>query len=230
MSAASACADTLFRVEGRDRFRVGAHDMRGEITYSGTQHLYVKRVGHSTRYTALVDYTKVDQGARSKAVARFVSLLSSDGEQHDVTNDDPDYLTVLNQPFAVQLDAGTFHDLSQLKGTVPFDLPSPITGATLHGTIKKIADGIVGGTRVLGVAFEAKGPLSGALPDRPQLKLIGTITMRGTAYYAYGALGLVALKAVLAIDGTLATGNANDKVAIEYMRRLRSTALRTADL
>ena len=87
-----------------------------------------------------------------------------------------------------------------------------------------------GAHRVLGVAFEAKGPLSGALPDRPQMKLVGTITMRGTAYYAYNALGLVALKAILAIDGNLATGNASDKVAIEYMRRLRSTSLRTADL
>ncbi len=230
MSAAGACADSLFRVDGRDRFRVGDHTLRGEITYSGMQHLVVKRSGGVTRYTASVDYTKIDQGARSKQKATFVSTITRDGEQHDIENADPDYLTVLNQPFSVQLDAQTFADLTKLHGAVPFDLPSPITGAALHGTIRKITDGVLGGMHVLGIAFEAKGPLAGALPDRPQMNLVGTITMRGTAYYAYAGYSLLALDALLAIDGNLATDGAKDPVAIEYQRSLRSTALKTAVL
>ncbi len=227
---APACADGDFRVDGHDRFRIGSQDGSGETTYAGVQHITTKRVGRATRYTAHVTYTKTDRGTRSTATARFVSTLAPDGEQHDVTNADPDYLTVLNQPFAIQLDVATFRDLTRLVGAVPFDLPSPITGATLHGTIKRAVSSVTRTSHLLGVAFEAAGPLAGALPDRPNLKLVGTVSMRGTAYYTYTTYELVALTAVLAIDGTVASGGTNDSVAIEYLRRLRSTTLKAADL
>jgi hypothetical protein len=140
----------------------------------------------------------------------------------DEADADPEYLTILNQPFSVQLDTATMHDLHDLRSAVPFDFPSPMTGAVLHGTLRRLPDGALNGIRVLGVAFAARGPLNGALPNHPELLLGGTISMVGTAYYAYSDALLLSLDATLAIDGKVADHGAGDPVTIVYRRRIRS--------
>jgi hypothetical protein len=223
-SMAVADADQTYAVTGKDVFQIGGTDVRSEIAYNGTERLTIARDGANRRYVARVVYQRNDQTSQARNDGSFSSTVLPSGEQRDEANNDPDYLTVLNQPFAVQLDAATMHDLAQLHGSVPFDFPSPMTGAPLHGTLRHIADSTVNGHRVLGVAFDATGPLSGTLPDHPKMALSGSIRMIGTAYYTYGSALLLALDATLAIDGNLDDANRRDPVSIVYKRTIRATA------
>jgi hypothetical protein len=224
MTVAAASADQQYRVEGRDTFVIGARDMRSEIAYKGTQTLHVQNVRGGRKYVATVTYERNDQGAISRARGSYESTISASGDQADGANNDPDYLTILNQPFAVQLDAPTLHDLSHLGGSVPFDFPSPITGAPLHGQLRHAPDGVINGTHVLGVAFEASGPLHGSLPDHPEMSLSGTIVMKGTAYYTYADALLLGLDATLRIAGTVDGSSDRNRVEITYARSIRATA------
>jgi len=219
-----AGAEQRYRVDGRDTYQIGGHDVRSEIAYTGTGSLRVERKGRSRRYVARVDYERNDQGAHARVKGSFESTISDGGEQVDGANHDPDYLTVLNQPFAVQLDAPTLRDLSRLHGTVPFDFPSPMTGAPLHGTLRHINDAVINGMRVLGVAFDASGPLHGSLPDHPAISLAGHIRMSGTAYYTYADALMLALDATLSIGGNLNDTGAHAPVSIVYKRTIRAAS------
>jgi hypothetical protein len=227
-SAAAARADQAYAVEGHDVFLDGNRDVRSETVYRGMQRLTITRSGRATIYSALVEYDRAGEGGRQHQRASFSSTLLPSGEQRDGPGNDPDYLTVLNQPFAVQLDAPTMRDLAHVRRAVPFDFPSPMTGATLHGTLRRLPDAMVGATRSMGIAFEAKGPLHGALPDRPAMQLAGTITMTGTAYYAYGSALLLALDATLAIEGALDDTEHRSPVSIVYTRSIHSAEGREA--
>jgi len=219
-----AQADQRYRVDGRDTYQIGGHDVRSEIAYSGFGTLRIEQKGRYRKYTAHVEYDRNDQGTLARSKASFESTISDGGEQVDGRNRDPDYLTVLNQPFAVQLDAPTLRDLSRLHGTVPFDFPSPMTGAPLHGTLRHIGDAVINGIRVLGVAFDASGPLHGSLPDHPAISLAGRIRMSGTAYYTYGNALLLALDATLSIGGNLDDTGAHAPVSIVYKRTIRAAS------
>jgi hypothetical protein len=222
-SAAAARADQAYSVEGRDVFRLGNGDSKSKTLYRGVQRLTVSRSANgTTTYVAHVEYDKDGEGGRQHQRASFTSTLLPSGQQKDGPSSDPDYLTVLNQPFAVQLDAPTMRDLAHVKRPVPFDFPSPMTAAKLHGTLRRLPDALVGGARAMGIAFEAKGPLHGALPDRPTMALAGTITMKGTAYYDYATALLVALDATLTIDGNLDDSAHRAPVSIVYARSIRS--------
>jgi hypothetical protein len=224
VTAAAARADQAYAVEGRDSFRAGNGDMRSETTYRGVQRLTIRRARGKTTYDARVEYDREGDGGKQHQRASFTSTLLPSGEQKDGPGNDPDYLTVLNQPFAVQLDPPTMRDLRHVTRAVPFDFPSPMTGATLHGTLRRLPDAMVGTSRAMGIAFEAKGPLHGALPDRPAMALAGTITMKGTAYYDYASALLVALDATLAIDGNIDDSARRAPVSIVYARSIRSSA------
>ncbi|HZO92774.1 MAG TPA: hypothetical protein VFB22_03315 [Candidatus Baltobacteraceae bacterium] len=224
-TATAALGDQTYTVEGKDVFRVGNGDVHSTTLYHGTERLTIARDGDATRYVAHVEYEKDADGGRQHETASFVSTLLPSGEQRDGPANDPDYLTVLNQPFAVQLDGPTMKDLAHVKRPVPFDFPSPMTGAPLRGTLRRLPDAQVGGRRAMGIAFTAKGPLHGALPDRPGMQLTGAITMRGTAYYDYSSALLVALDADLAIDGTIDEPAATRApVSIVYARSIRSAS------
>ncbi len=222
VAAAPARADQKYTVEGSDTYQIGGHDVRSEIAYHGTQRLRIVKAGAGKRYTARVLYLRNDQGTHAHVSASFESTIMPDGEQQDGQNNDPDYLTVLNQPFAVQLDAATMHDLSRLSGAVPFDFPSPMTGAPLHGTLRHVDNATLNGDRVLGVAFDARGPLHGSLPDHPSLTLAGEIRMNGTAYYRYAGALLLALDATLLIEGNVLDNARRDPVEIVYKRSIKA--------
>jgi len=222
--AATARADQEYVVNGHDTFRTANGEMRSETVYRGVQRLTITRSHGSTTYDARVEYDRDGDGGRQHQRASFTATLLPSGQQQDGVTNDPDYLTVLNQPFAVQLDAPTMRDLAHVKRPVPFDFPSPMTGATLHGTLRRLPDATVAGTRAMGVAFEAKGPLHGALPDRPRVQLAGSITMKGTAYYAYANALLVALNATLGIDGTVDDAASKAPISIVYARSIRTSS------
>ena len=209
-------------VTGRDSFSIGDGDITSETRYRGTETLTVRRNGKAMRYTAKVEYTRDDQGASSDAKADYVTDLLPSGEALDTADHDPDYLTILNQPFAAQLDTATLTELRHIHGPVPFEFPSPFTGATLHGRLDAVGPGRIGGRDAFGVRFLAGGPVRGPLPDRPGLILRGGIVMRGTAYYDTASALLLALDATVPISGSLSNRKAKDAVTIVYRRVVRA--------
>jgi hypothetical protein len=222
--ATLAKADQSYRVGGSDTYQIGGREVRSEIAYAGTQQLSIRQAGKARRYVAHAEYLRNDQGAHQRVSASFESTILPNGEQEDGANNDPDYLTVLNQPFAVQLDAATMHDLAHLSGSVPFDFPSPMTGAPLRGTLRHVGTATLNGEPVLGVAFDASGALDGALPDHPHLALAGRIRMNGTAYYTEAGGLLLALDATLSISGNVVGNARRDPVQIVYKRSLKALA------
>ena len=219
---AAARADQAYAVQGRDTFRVGNGEVHSETVYRGVQRLTIRRSAGKTTFNASVEYDKDADGGKQHQRASFTSYLLPSGEQKDGPSADPDYLTVLNQPFSVLLDRPTMRDLAHVRRPVPFDFPSPMTGAPLRGTLRHLPDAMVGGNRAMGIAFEARGPLHGALPERPAMQLAGSITMKGTAYYDYASTLLVSLEATLTIDGNLDDAARRSPVSIVYARSIRS--------
>jgi hypothetical protein len=210
-----------YTIDGEDSFQIAGKAARANIVYAGTQRLVMVRQGNVTHFKATVSYDRRDGAADTHATGVFATKILANGEQHDESDGDPDYLTILNQPFSIELDAPTLRDLRRLTHTVPFDFPSPMTGAPLHGSLRRLPDGILNGRRVLGIGFIARGPLNGSLPDRPQMALSGTIRMNGTAYYAYADALLLALDATLQIEGRVANSGQNGPVTIVYKRTIR---------
>jgi hypothetical protein len=220
--ARAAVADQRYSVSGADSYVIGAGDIHSDTTYQGSETLTTKRQGRATRYKASITYVRTEQGEDTPANGDFITDLLPDGRVLDSANRDPDYLTVLNQPFSVQLDAATLAGLRVLRGTIPFDFASPISGSSLHGRLERIAAGAIGPHQALGVRFEAGGPMRGALAERPGLVLIGTIVLRGTAYYDLDSALLLALDATVTISGKLSNRNGADPVTIVYHRTIRA--------
>ncbi len=215
-------ADQRYVVSGRDSFSIGDGDIKSETIYRGTEVLGVHRHGKAMRYTAHVTYVRNDQGAANDATADYLSDMLPSGEQLDSADHDPDYLTVLNQPFSAQLDAATLEDLKRLHATLPFDFPSPFTGSSLHGHLERLGSGIIGTHKAFGVRFDAAGPVHGALPDRPGLTLVGGIRMRGTAYYDLDSALLLSLDTTVTISGNVSNRGSADPITIVYRRTLRA--------
>jgi hypothetical protein len=220
-----ANADQSYVVSGNDRYQIGQTDLQTSIAYSGVQRLTITTEGSHKRFTAQATYTRSDSAGRVPASASFVQEMTPAGELKDRMDLDPDYLTVLNQPFAVELDAATLHDLLHLRGRVPFVFPAPMTGGTLRGYLERGQTGRIAQRPVLAVDFDATGPMVGPLPDRVQMSISGTMRMRGTAYYALrGEPLLLALNETLSISGTLHDRSQNSPVKIEYARSIRADA------
>ncbi len=201
------------------------HEMRTIITYSGKQRLRITKKGKTSRFYARVVYDRIGEGAKTTATASFASILGPSGEQRDEINRDPDYLTILNQPFSIKLDLATLGDLSHLRGSVPFDFPSPMTGAPLHGFLRRGIDARIGGVPALGVIFTAVGKMQGPLPDHPSLALRGTIHMTGTAFYQTRTALLMALDATVQISGKITNKRRTAPVAIVYKRIIRADSI-----
>jgi hypothetical protein len=213
---------TEYRIAGDDIYRVGQTPTVARIVYSGTQTLSEAPAGHSIRFVARAECKRTDAAGTSPEHARFVQEILPDGSVRDVIDDDPDFLTILNQPFAVQLDAATIHDLRQLRAPVPFAAASPVGGGNLRGMLQPGTPGIIGGRRVIGVRFVAEGAVEGPLPGRAA-SIDGHIHLDGVAYYDVGQALLLALDARLTIDGTLMTGRlAPVPVRIVYRRAIKS--------
>jgi hypothetical protein len=217
----AALADQTYDVSGVDQYRIGTAVEPTHIAYTGAQRLTIDRSEGQTRYTADARYTRVDDSGKASVRARFVQALVS-GAFEDRSDDDPDFLTVLNQPFAIQLDANTMKDLSTLRTPVPFSATSPLGNSTLRGYLRPSAGGKICGHRVVGVRFTANGPMSGSLPDKLQASISGSINMDGIAYYAADTALLLGLDATLTIDGKLTDKQNQVPVKIVYRRTIRA--------
>lgn len=220
-----ASADQRYTLAGTDVYQVGARELQTQITYTGKETLFVSGAGGAKRFKVKAAYTRSDQTGSQPGHAFFEALMLPSGEQQDQTNADPNYLTVLNQPFSVQLDVLTLRDLASLHGRIPFDFPSPVTGGALHGYLMRGTPAIVAGRRAMGVNFDADGPMRGPLPDHPAMTLNGHMKMRGTAYYQTDTALLLALDATLTITGNLDAAKKATPVSIVYRRSIRAEPL-----
>lgn len=222
LAAPSPAPDQRYVVAGNDVYRVGSGTAATTITYAGTQRLWIRRTGKTTRFVASVRYVRSDPSGKETAQASFVQEMMPSGDLHDRTDLDPDYLTVLNQPFAIELDPTTLRDLLRLAGRVPFDFPSPITGGALHGYLQRAGIARVDAKPVIGITFDASGPMLGPLPGHPLMSIRGRMRMQGTAYYAlHGAL-LLALSERLTIDGKISDPKDATPVRIVYVRTIKA--------
>lgn len=220
---AAAGGDQAYAVSGDDTYRIGNGQLPAtQITYSGAERLHVDQEGPRRTYRADARYTRTDQSGKSQLRAKFVQELKSSGAFEDREDQDPDFLTVLNQPFAVQLDAMTMRDLRSLAGSVPFRASSPLGGTALDGFLRRAPGGIVNGHQVIGVRFAADGPMNGPLPGHPETSIDGTIRMDGTAYYSIDASLLLALDATLTITGRLQNSSEAVPVKIVYRRHIHA--------
>lgn len=218
-----ALADQRYGVAGEDTYRIGRVVGETRITYHGIESLGIASDSQGERYVADVAYTRVDDGGKASVHGKFEQELLHDGTFEDRGDEDPDFLTILNQPFAVQLDVTTLRDLKRMQGTVPFAAASPLGGSRLEGYLRAAPPGKVDGRMVVGVRFEADGPMTGTLPQHPDALLSGTMHMDGTAYYAEQGALLLALDATLTIDGKLQSGKDSVPVKITYHRLIRAT-------
>jgi hypothetical protein len=218
-----ARADQLYGVAGEDTYRVGKALEATHITYRGVERLGIASDSEGRRYVADVNYTRLDDSGKASVHGRFVQELLRDGTFEDRGDDDPDFLTILNQPFAVQLDATTLRDLERLHGMVPFKAASPLGGSRLSGFLSSAPRGKIQGHPVVGVRFKADGPMTGTLPEHPDALLSGTMHMDGTAYYAESGALLLALDATLTIEGKLQSSGDSVPVRIVYHRAIRAS-------
>ena len=220
----AASADQQYDVRGEDVYRVGSSQLVSRVTYLGSQRLTVDRQGKQTRYDAQARYTRDAADGKTTTNARFVQELLPGGTFEDRLNEDPDFLTILNQPFAIWLDPTTLRDLRGLHGAVPFGATSPMGGdAILRGQLRPAVGGEIAGRSAIAVRFEAQGPMTAALPDHAESMMAGRMRMDGIAYYAIDDAMLLALDATLTIDGQLKDQQHNVPVRIVYRRFIRAS-------
>jgi hypothetical protein len=218
-----AGADQRYVLSGNDSYQLGQADLQTKISYAGSQQLTVRKDGGETRFTAQAHYTRADEAGKVPAHATFVQVMTPAGELRDKTDLDPDYLTVLNQPFAVQLDQPTLRDLLHLRGRLPFAFPAPMAAGTLRGYLERADIAPVSSRPSLGVRFDASGPMTGPLPDHAGMSIAGTMRMRGTAYYAVRDGGLLlALRETMMITGRLTDHGHSSPVTIVYRRLIKA--------
>lgn len=217
-------ADQQYDVRGEDVYRVGSTGSEtSTVSYDGSQVLSVTQESKRARYDAQAHYVRRDADGKSDVSARFVQELLPNGSFEDSLDEDPDFLTILNQPFAVQLDPATMRDLRHLHASVPFGATSPLgDGAVLRGYLRPGTAGEVGGRPVISVHFQAQGPMSGPLPGKSHATMSGRMGMDGTAYYAVDNAMLLALDATLTIDAKLAQSGQMIPVQIVYRRYIRA--------
>ena len=202
--AAPTHADLQYQTAGEDVYRGDATAVVSRVAYAGTERLSIRRDGRSLRFEAEARYTRTAPDGKSGAEARFVQMLRPDGSFEDSLDDDPDFLTILNQPFAVRLDRVTLQDVRELHGRVPFAASSPLEGHTLlHGFLRPAVNGPIDGRPTAAVRFEAEGPMDGGLPGHGDAAVSGRMRMDGIAYYAVDDGLLLALNVTLTIDAHL---------------------------
>ncbi len=214
-----ALADEAYRMWGSDRFQTAAGGRPSEIDYSGRQSLSIRSERNLRIYHARAEYDRVEGGARVHAIATFGAEATAEGDVRDLESNDPDFMTVLNQPFNVELDRLTMRDLATLSAPIPFRFPSPVDGTALDGTLRHEATDR-GERGILGVVFHVAGPMHGRVGDRSPETLDGRITVDGTARYVKASGLLRDLDATVTISGRVMPHEEAGVLAV-YRRSIR---------
>jgi hypothetical protein len=220
---APARADVRYHITGQDVYGIGSGVQVSSVRYSGEQRLSVRRSGGRVWYSVRATYTRYEGDDATRHTAAFEQASRSDGSLESMRDDDPDFLTILNQPFAIALDRVTLQDLRSLHAAVPFNAGSPLgDGAVMHGYLRPAGGGLVAGRPAVAIVFDAQGTMDGTI-SKSQTRMAGRIDMKGTAYYSTGSALLLELDATLRVDANLqATGTPAAPVKIVYRRTIRA--------
>jgi len=221
----AALADLQYDTAGEDVYRLAPAGTVSRVSYLGTERLSAVRDGKDLRLTARAHYSREGPEGKNAGDAVFVQVLHPNGSLEDRVDDDPDFLTILNQPFAVRLDAATLRDLRALRGRIPFAAMSPLgNDSMMHGFLRPGTSGEIGGRQTVAVRFEAAGAISGSLPGYSDGIVSGTMRMDGTAYYSVDSATLLALNVTLELDARLARGKppVTLPLHVTYRRSLRA--------
>jgi hypothetical protein len=223
----SAFADVQYDTSGEDVYRIQSADTFSKVSYAGTERLAVRPEGKAWRFEARASYTRDGPDGKGREEALFVQVLHPDGTFEDRVDNDPDFLTILNQPFAVRLDRATLRDLQRLHGPVPFSATSPLGAeAVLRGFLRPATGGAIDGRQTVAVRFEADGAMTGPLPGYSEMLVSGTMRMDGTAYYAVDDATLLGLNVALTLQARLAQSRPSVAIPIRivYRRTIRASA------
>jgi hypothetical protein len=219
-----APADLHYELAGEDLYQIESAATVSRVSYAGSEILYALPDDGGVRFEARARYVRNAPEGKNNGGARFVTELLPDGSFENRIDDDPDFLTILNQPFAVRLDSQTLQALRALRGPVPFTGGSPLGGATvLRGQLQPGTSGAVDGRSTVAVRFVADGPMNGAMPGYTDSTVSGLMRMDGTAYYALDDGMLLAFSVRLTIDARLRQKDSGVfiPVHITYRRSLR---------
>jgi hypothetical protein len=222
-----ARADLQYDTSGEDIYRIESAGTFSRVSYAGTERLSVQRDGEGWRFEARAEYTRDGPDGKSRGEALFVQILLPNGAFEDRVDDDPDFLTILNQPFAVRLDAATLRDLRALRGRVPFSATSPLGAeAVLRGFLRPGRSGPIDGRPTVAVRFEAEGTMNGPLPGYAGGLVSGSTRMDGVAYYALHDATLLALTVTLTLEARVTQNQPSLSVPVHivYRRSIRATA------
>jgi hypothetical protein len=222
----AAPSDLQYELAGEDLYQIESAATVSRVSYTGTETLTVTPDDGGVRFEARARYVRDAADGKYNGGARFVTELLADGSFENRIDDDPDFLTILNQPFAVRVDSSTLQDLRALRGAVPFSGGSPLGGATvLRGQLRLGTSGPIDGRPSVAVRFQADGPMSGAMPGYTDSSVSGTMRMDGTAFYALSDGMLLAFNVRLTIDARLRQKDSGVFIPmhITYRRSLRFT-------
>jgi hypothetical protein len=226
-AAAPARADVSYATSGEDVYRIASAQTSSRVEYAGNQRLAIRRESGAWRFEARAHYARRGPDGKGDADAYFVQVLLRDGTLEDRVDEDPDFLTILNQPFAVRLDKATLRDVRALHGRVPFSATSPLGAeAVLRGYLRPAPGGPVSGVPTVAVRFQADGAMTGPLPGYAETLVAGTMHMDGTAYYSVEDAILMALDVTLTLDARLAQNHStvSQPVHIVYRRTIKATS------
>lgn len=227
LSPLPALAELQYDTAGEDLYNLQSGGAASRVSYAGTERLSIAPEGKDVRFSVRARYVRDGPDGKRNGEAFFVQVLHGDGSFEDRVDNDPDFLTILNQPFAVRLDGATLRDLQALHGRVPFSATSPLGGeAVLRGFLRPAIAGPVDGKPTVAVRFEAGGAMNGALPGHADATVAGAMHMDGVAYYAIADATLLALTVTLRIDARLARGRPAPSVPVRitYRRSIRATS------
>jgi hypothetical protein len=223
LSTASAAED--YHVMGRDELAILGTSVESHTTYNGTGRLVVTVLPHDVRQYSAETHFSVENpdGAGTATASAQLTVVSADDQRISAAND-PAYLTVITQPFAVALDVKTLQDLTSLRTPVPFHFLSGMTGGDLHGLLEYRGSSKIDGFETASITFDAAGPFASTLPGEPKVPLAGQIHMTGHAFYRKSDALLMKLATTLVSTGTVGGGPEALHVRVTYERELTHMA------
>ncbi len=218
-----ALADQRYSVSGSDRYTMGSAANSDTLSLTGDETLTIRKRGSRTEFTAQLSGTQSDGSETLPLRGSFTQVLTSSGDLRDEANADPQFATILNQPFDIEIDGQTLNDLLHSRARLMLNMPAPLTGGTLRGYLQRGAIARVGSVRALQVRFDATGPAHGRVAGDGAPTIGGTVQMHGTAYYALrGVPLLLGLDETFTMTAALHDEGRTVPVVVVHRRRFRA--------
>jgi hypothetical protein len=219
-----ASADLLYDLNGSDTLALGRAPISSSISYAGSELLSITHTQRNAKKVVVdANYRVSDGKSIIPATAHAEQILDEANSANAPVVEDPAYLTLLTQPFTVQIDLETLRQLQAMKSPMPFASVSPLTGSQLTGSLTKGPDSVVAGQAVVMLRFRSDGPLRGTLPNTEATYLSGTVHMEGSACYRESDGLLLSIETLLQIAGHVGDTATGPPVSVIYRRSIIAT-------